>query len=97
MHKFLIEGDASFADNIDGERNIFPLIRLVSEARKKKYVGQIKGRHIWCEEVRKDMAENATRVNTMMVVCHSRPNEIFEVLEFRRPDKELLGDRIVYT
>ncbi|KAH1072426.1 hypothetical protein J1N35_024754, partial [Gossypium stocksii] len=54
-------------------KNIFSLSALFPK-RVEKYVGKIKGRHIWCEEVMKDIAENAQRANFMSAMCHSRPN-----------------------
>ncbi|KAH1038002.1 hypothetical protein J1N35_039745 [Gossypium stocksii] len=56
--------------------------------RAKKYVRQIKG-HVWCNDIMKEIREAIERANCMHLVCHSRKNQSFWVMQFDRPDQSI--------
>ncbi|KAK5802402.1 hypothetical protein PVK06_029993 [Gossypium arboreum] len=51
----------------------------------------LKGSHVWCKLVLKDIGENAEITNSMTSVCHSQPNLVFRVKQPVRPNRGVIS------
>ncbi|KAH1039011.1 hypothetical protein J1N35_040754 [Gossypium stocksii] len=56
----------------------FHLAKLFPK-RAEKYVGRMKGGHVWCEDIMKEIREGTTQANCMHSVCDSHEDLLFQI------------------